>query len=77
MSDEPQTPASPENESEYDLNQSVPIHHDFGKIVGNQLQCVIHDPNTSCPVIFVKPTMVLIEGADGSKHLYDTELDRR
>ncbi len=54
----------------YDLQSPELIDHRFDKIVGNQLLCSLH-PGGICPAIFVKPTEVLEEGADGKLHLID------
>lgn len=68
MSDEAKEPT---NEQEFDISQQPQMEHRFDKIIGNQLVCTLHDQSTSCPVIFVKPTEVLVKGEDGTLHLFD------
>lgn len=55
----------------YDMSAPQPIAHRHDKIIGNELRCSLHEPNTVCPVIFVKPTEILIKDEEGILHLYD------
>lgn len=52
----------------YDMSASEPQEHKFEHIVGNQLQCVLHE---NCVGMFIKPWQVLERNDKGELELVD------
>lgn len=56
------------NEHEYDMQSVTPTEHKFDHIIGNQLQCSLHE---NCVGLFVPPTQLLERNEKGELVLVD------
>jgi hypothetical protein len=67
--DEPEELQQPPAET-FDMSKNTPVEHRYDKIIGNELLCTLHE-NAHCPVIYVKPTEILVRDEEGTLHLYN------